>query len=70
MGFYFIEELIAVKVSEKVELKFDVSEHLKRLRELEQEMESAFQKSTLPEKPNREPINDLLVQLRLETLAD
>ena len=70
MGFDFIEELIAAKVAEKVEFKFDVAEHLKRLRELEQEMESAFQKSTLPEKPNREPINDLLVQLRLDTLAD
>ena len=38
MNLDFIEELIAAKVAEKVEFKFDVAEHLNRLKELEKEM--------------------------------
>jgi len=65
MNLDFIEELIAAKVAEKIEFKFDVAEHLERLKELEKEMESAFENSKLPEKPNREPVNEFLVSLRL-----
>ena len=65
MNLDFIEELIAAKVTEKVEFNFDIEQHVERLKELEREMESAFEKSTLPEKPNREPVNDFLVELRL-----
>ena len=61
----FIEELIAAKVAEKVEFKFDLDHHLQQLTHLENEMENAYSNSELPENPQREPVNDFLVQLRL-----
>lgn len=63
----FMEELIAAKVAEKVEFKFDVDWHIEKLKELENEMAVAFERSTLREKPDREPVNDFLVRLRLES---
>ena len=66
MGLSFISELVAAKVTEKVAFRFDIQEHLSKLDQLEQELESAFQSSTLRENPEREPVNDLLVRLRLQ----
>ncbi len=65
MGLSFIEELIAAKVTEKVAFGFDVKEHLSRLDGLEKELESAFEASSLPDRPDRGPVNDLLIRVRL-----
>lgn len=61
----FIEDLIAAKVYEKVEFKFDLDHHLQHLKLLENKMEVAYSKSKLPEKPKREAVNNFLVRLRL-----
>jgi len=34
--------------------------------DLERELESAFESSTLPENPDKKPVNDLLVRIRLD----
>ena len=60
-----IPTLIAAKVAEKSEFKFDVEVHMQRLCRLEEELQTAFEKSRLPEHPEREAVNDLLVQIRL-----
>jgi predicted nucleotidyltransferase len=65
MGLMFISELVASKVAEKVAFEFDIDEHLSRLNELECKLESAFEASTLPETPDKKPVNDLLVRTRL-----
>ena len=65
LGLDFIPELIAAKIAEKVAFSFNVDEHLQRLDALEQQLQSAFECSTLPEHPQRDPVNDFLVKLRL-----
>ena len=61
-----VPEMIQAKVAEKVAFGFDVDEHLNRLDQLEIRMEKAFSDSKLPEHPEREPVNELLVRLRLK----
>ena len=65
MGLGFVSELVASKVAEKVAFEFDIDEHLGRLDDLERKLESAFESSTLPENPDKQPVNDLLVRIRL-----
>ena len=61
----FIPELVAAKKEEYVEFKFDVDQHMQNLSKLEQQLDSAFANSNLPENPFREPVNELLVRMRL-----
>ena len=65
-----IPELIASKVEEKVKFNFDVEQHLSRLEDLETTMEAAFEASKLPESPDRDAVNELLVELRLGRTGD
>ena len=66
LGLDFIPDLIAAKQKEKIELAdLDWEFHANKLSELEQEMESAFDKSTLPEERDAAAVNELLVRLRL-----
>ena len=65
MNLDFIANLISAKVAEKVAFQFDVPHHIGQLKALEQQLEAAFQSSTLPEKPERDAVNDFLIELRL-----
>ena len=69
MRLSFISDLIKSKVKEKVEFKFDVNEHLTRLDELESELERAFAGTKLPEFPDRDAVNNLLIRLRLQNAS-
>ena len=66
-GFGFLDELIARKVNgENISAgDLDWSFHAARLAELEARLDRAFAESSLPEDREREPVNDLLVRLRL-----
>ena len=65
MGLTFVSELIAAKVKEKVAFEFDIEEHLARLEDMEKQLDQAFESSTVRENPDREPVNDLLVRIRM-----
>ena len=67
LGIEDVPELIAAKVAEKCEFKFNVELHMKRLSLLEKRLESAFEESTLPEVPDRKAVENFLVNLRLRT---
>ncbi len=69
MGLTFVSELVDSKIKEKIAFGFDLKEHVARLDDLERSLEIAFENSKLREKPERDPVNDLLVRLRLEQLA-
>ena len=60
-----INELIASKVAEKAKPDLDWKYHAEKLDELEAKIEAAFETTTLPEKPNRDPVNKFLIELRL-----
>lgn len=60
-----IDDLIASKVREKAAFEFDWNEHKARLESLEQKLEKAFESSRLPDHPNRDAVNQLLVEIRL-----
>lgn len=62
-----IEELIASKTSEKIEVDLDWIHHGSRLALLESRLTSAYEASVLPEKPDRASVNELLVQIRLKS---
>lgn len=63
----FIDDLIAQKVAEKVQLcDLDWPFHERELDRLEMEMEQAFADSKLPEERDRAALHDLLVRVRLE----
>ena len=66
-GFAFLDELIARKVGgENISVGgLDWPFHEARLAELEARLDLAFQESKLPEDREREPVNELLVRLRL-----
>lgn len=64
-----IEELVASKVKEKAAFEFDWNHHAKRLEQLEQQLDKAFESSTIRESPEREPVNQFLVDLRLDRLS-
>ena len=66
MNLGFVGELIAAKVTEKVAFGFDLKEHLSKLDQLERKLESAFESSSLRENPDRDPVNELLVRLRIQ----
>jgi predicted nucleotidyltransferase len=67
--FGFLDELIARKVGgENTSVgDLDWSFHAARLAELETRLDRAFQESKLPEDRDRNPVNELLVRLRLNT---
>lgn len=60
-----IPELIQAKVAEKVSFSFDLAEHLKRLDQMENRLLQAFEASQLPENPDRDSVNELLIRSRL-----
>ncbi|MHB1037976.1 MAG: nucleotidyltransferase domain-containing protein [Pirellulales bacterium] len=66
-GFGFLDELTARKVSgENTSLgDLDWPFHEAKLAELEARLDQAFAESPLPEVPDRKPVNELLVRLRL-----
>ncbi|MDY0170196.1 MAG: nucleotidyltransferase domain-containing protein [Thermoguttaceae bacterium] len=65
-GLEFLDELIAQKqTAEQVALDLDREFHSGRLAELEAQLDQAFEESTLPEEPDREAVNELLVRMRL-----
>ena len=62
----FLEELIAMKRQEKIELKdLDWHRHAQYLDDLEQQLESAYESSKLPEQRGKKSVNEFLVKLRL-----
>ena len=66
MGLGFVDELVTAKVTEKAAFRFDVKEHLAKLEQLEKQLESEFERSTLREHPDRNPVNELLIRIRLD----
>jgi uncharacterized protein len=69
-GLGFLDDLIAQKVcGENACLAGpDWSFHENRLTALESQLDQAFEKSTLPEVPNRNAVNELLIELRLQEI--
>ena len=63
-----IQELIDSKTHEKITVDLDWDFHSQQIDRLESEMETAFEASALPEKPDRESINQLLIALRLDSV--
>ena len=63
-----IQELIDSKTHEKITVDLDWDFHSQQIDRLESEMESAFEASTLPENPDRESVNELLIALRLDSV--
>jgi predicted nucleotidyltransferase len=62
----FIDDLIAQKIAEKIQLpNLDWEFHQRELDRLEKEMEAAFTDSTLPEERDHAALHDLLVRVRL-----
>ena len=66
-GFTYLDELIARKVNgENISVgDLDWSFHEARLSELAVQLDEAFEKSSLPEDRDRQPVSELLVALRL-----
>lgn len=63
----YIDELVALKVAEKVRLpSLDWEFHARELDRLEQQMERAFVDSKLPEERDHAALHELLVRIRLE----
>lgn len=60
-----IDELVASKLKEKSAFAFEWVEHRQRIESLFTLLENAFAESTLPEKPDRAAVNELLVRRRL-----
>lgn len=59
-----IPQLIESKIAEKVEFEFDLNKHLQRLNQLEKRLDQSFEDSKLPENPERDPVNRLLLDVR------
>lgn len=62
-----ISELIASKVQEKSAFTSDWSHHRTRLQLLEKQLEKSYLNSDLPEKADREAVNQFLIQQRLQS---
>ena len=66
VGLPFIEDLIAMKTQEKIELKYlDWNRHSECLDDLQRQLESAFESSKLPERRDKKSVNNFLLKLRL-----
>lgn len=71
-GLTFLDELIARKVhGENINVgALDWSFHEAQLAELERQMDRAFEESKLPEAPERQPVSEFLVNLRLSSQSN
>lgn len=67
MGLNFVSELIAAKVTENEAFRWDVKSHLHKLAALAGQLETEFASSSLPEYPQCDAVNDLLVRIRTGT---
>ena len=65
MGLDFMNELVIAKMTEKAAFSFDLKDHLLKLESLEKKLEMEFESSTLREHPERGPIDELLIKVRL-----
>ncbi len=64
----FIPELIERKLREKIELPdLDWDAHRKELASLEEALDTAFEQCTLPDRRDRDAVNQLLIELRLDS---